>query len=184
MNSLNTLPRRVNDLIDHRYGRLEVIEFSHLIHHRYPNGNSSGTTYWRCRCECGSIKVIRGGDLRSGKIKSCGCLHRESSRSRIRKQNYKHGHTVNNVLSSEYRCWIEFRRRCVNKDRHDYKNYGGRGITVCDRWRNSFPNFLADMGRKPSPELSIDRIDNEGNYEPGNCRWATAKQQRANRRDK
>lgn len=97
--------------------------------------------------------------------------------------NLRHGHARDSrSLSSEYRCWVEIKRRCYDPTRPAWKYYGGRGITVCERWRASFGAFLADMGPKPSPDLSIDRIDNDGNYEPGNCRWATHLQQRHNSR--
>ncbi len=85
-------------------------------------------------------------------------------------------------MSVEYRCWVRLKQRCYNKNHQDYKNYGGRGIAVCKLWRESFAAFLKDVGRKPSLDLSLDRIDNDGNYEPGNCRWATRSQQQRNKR--
>jgi hypothetical protein len=94
----------------------------------------------------------------------------------------RHGDSRAAGSTSEYASWERIIQRSTNPRMHNWKYYGGRGITVCDRWRNSFENFLADMGRKPSPRLSIDRINNDGNYEPGNCRWATQKEQIANRR--
>lgn len=93
-----------------------------------------------------------------------------------------HGHTSNGRISSTYAAWYAMKGRCYNPRCAGFKNYGGRGIKVCDRWLNSFESFLADMGEKPSPELSLDRINNNGNYEPGNCRWATSSQQARNKR--
>ena len=136
---------------------------------------------WRCACSCGNMVVVVRSELKTGDTKSCGCLRKETAHLQGKK-NTKHGCAREGLEPSEYRSWVEMRRRCTNRNSIGYRYYGGRGIAVCERW-SSFENFLADMGKKPTPRHSIDRYpNNDGNYEPGNCRWATAKQQASNRR--
>ena len=168
--NVKPFPSRVKDLMGQQFGRLTVIGFLYISKYAH--------AIWKCKCVCGRETDVDGCSLRSGNTRSCGCFLRECSR----KRPYKNGHKSGGVSSPEYMCWCNMKLRCSNKHNPMYKYYGGRGISVCERWRNSFKNFLADMGLKPSPELSIDRIDNDGNYEPGNCRWTTAKEQIRNRR--
>jgi hypothetical protein len=134
----------------------------------------SGQRKWLCKCECGTVRAVSTSHLRRGKSRSCGCLERELTSARAA----THGMTG----SPEHRTWMSMRDRCRNPNAAHFECYGGRGITVCDRWANSFKNFFEDMGPKPSPAHSIDRIDVNGNYAPENCRWATVKQQRRNTR--
>lgn len=152
-----------------RFNRLVVIR--ELASVKTPNGTVNRMV--ECRCDCGAVKAFRLPLLRNGKTKSCGCFGLESRRARAT----VHGGTG----TVEYRIWMGMKARCA--DLED-ESYGGRGIRVCERWLESFAAFLEDMGPRPSPEHSIDRFPNQnGNYEPGNCRWATAKEQGRNRRD-
>lgn len=141
-----------------------------------------GQVRWRCCCSCGHVGVVVGSTLVSGRSKSCGCWNSEAAAKRARQRNHKHGHTSREGISPEYSSWVSMKGRCEYECVNSYELYGGRGIDVCDRWKNSFENFLADMGPKPSPQHSIDRIDGNKEYEPGNCRWSTALEQRHNRR--
>lgn len=162
--------RQAKDLTGMVFGRWKVLEKAGLV--------SSGRNYkWRCLCECGTTKDVVSSLLTRGESKSCGCLRREISSIRER----KHGHAVGKT-SQTYNSWSGIIQRCTNPKYWQWDNYGGRGIAVCERWL-SFENFLVDMGERP-PGTSIDRINNSGNYEPGNCRWATPTQQTANRRER
>ena len=147
------------DLTGQRYGTLTVIE-------RAPNRKSKAC--WLCQCDCGARKEVRAANLRNGNTHSCGCGSVRFKRT--------HGMTS----TPEYGIWTGMKRRCLNPRDSHWENYGGRGISICERWLNSFENFYADMGKRPSPDLSIDRYpNNDGNYEPANCRWATKSQQNA-----
>lgn len=129
------------------------------------------------RCVCGIRAVVRLENLRSGRTRSCGCLHREELAARAT----THGHTKGGKATPEFIAWCDMRRRCEDPTREGYENYGGRGIVVCERWRD-FEAFIADVGLRPDPTLSLDRIDNDGNYQPGNVRWTDRSTQNSNQR--
>jgi hypothetical protein len=154
-----------------RIGRLTVIEIAKL---------TEQGRWYRCRCDCGNEITVRGASLARENTRSCGCLKREQTAA-MGRNSAIHGHTVNKKPTPTFNSWSSMRDRCRRRKAAAYPNYGGRGIKVCDRWADSFENFLADMGERPAG-TSLDRIDPLGNYEPGNCRWATAQEQSRNRR--
>jgi len=149
------------------YGRLTVIEPGPPI-----PGSKKKT--WKCRCSCGTMRIYRQEYLRSGHTSSCGCFQREA----FSKRRTTHGKSD----TAEYHIWSQMKTRCLCSTVPGFKDYGGRGIKVCDRWRNSFAAFIQDMGPRPSLAHSIDRVNNDGNYEPGNCRWAIGREQARNTR--
>ena len=156
----------INNIQGKIFGRLTVVQFHELRKNR---------AYWFCKCDCGNIAIVSGNKLLVGRTLSCGCYGKEV----LIKSVTTHG--LSDKIP-EYRCWNGIKDRCYNINSESYNYYGGRGITVCDRWINSFENFLEDMGRKPSKLHSIDRIDNDGNYEISNCKWSTKSEQVRNRR--
>lgn len=130
-----------------------------------------------CRCQCGTERPVLLSNLKSRKSKSCGCYRSK----RTAETKVRHGHARKGRTTPEFICWQAMIGRCTRPNHVSYRNYGGRGITVCERWL-TFEEFLSDMGYRPSSLHSLDRIDVDGDYEPANCRWATRKVQRANQR--
>lgn len=163
------MPRLI-DLSGKVFGRLTVI--------REDGRDKHGQKLWLCKCECGNETHVRTGNLRSGGTSSCGCLASELSSNRMKKRLIKHGRTN----TPEYKTWQSMKSRCYNPKFPYYSDYGGRGIEVCNRWNESFKNFLDDMGEKPTPDYTIERIDNDKGYFPDNCVWASKTAQSRNQR--
>lgn len=164
------------DLVGKKFGRLTVLSFDR---------SEGGYSFWRCICECGNEKVVRAGNLRQGTVKSCGCLAKEAQLKRgltsgIGDKTRKHG----GFGTKLYGVWASMIRRCENKNQKYYPDYGGRGIKVCQEWRNDFASFRDWANESGYCEgLTIDRIDVNGDYEPSNCRWVTMSVQSLNKRN-
>lgn len=163
------MPKRIGDLTGQKFGRLTVVRF-------YGQDKYKKFT-WMCECDCGNTSIVSGSELINGRILSCGCLRKE----RIIEAKTTHGMSHSEVYA-EYR---NMKNRCYNEQAHNYKYYGGRGIKMCDRWRDDIREFYNDVSSLPNfreKGYTLDRINNDGNYEPGNVRWATASEQMINRR--
>jgi len=162
---------KVIDITGQKFGRLTAI--------KREGSNSDGKALWLCKCDCGNKVIVVGKSIRNGHTKSCGCLSVDRTRS-MGKSNLKHGDSKSRL----YNVWRGILKRCNNPNNHAYENYGGRGIKICEQWEHSYEKFMKWSFENGYEEgLSIDRIDNDGNYEPSNCRWVTASEQSRNKRD-
>jgi len=166
------MSKQKTNLCGQKFGRWTVKEEAES----YLRNTGSTIRRLLCKCDCGTERVVLACDLRSGKSKSCGCWQ-------IDNPNLKHGHARRKRVTGTYQSWVTMVSRCTNPNTQNYKYYGGRGIAVCERWlgEDGFNNFLADIGEKPKG-LSLERENNNGNYEPGNCKWATKEEQANNQR--
>lgn len=156
------------NLVGNQFGRLWIIKFDRM--------DKYGHSRWIAYCECGKLKTVTSNKLLLGKTRSCGCLQKDVT-SQLNKVRATH----RDIKSPEYKCWASMIQRCYNPKHDNFVNYGGRGIEVCSKWRESYLRFLEDVGRKPTLQHSIDRINGNGNYEPGNVRWATRSEQEKNK---
>ncbi len=166
--------QRHQDITDQRFGRLIAIRRVEKPKH-ITKGRDS---FWLCQCDCGNIHVIRARSLKHGETRSCGCLNTQVRQSGINQTTHGMSRT------KEYHAWNRMLARCYNPKTDTFKYYGGRGIKVCKQWRNSFAEFFKYTGKAPTSKYSLDRIDNNGDYEPGNVKWSTASEQQRNRRDR
>lgn len=157
-----------------RFGRLVVVSAAAK--------SRTGRSRFLCECSCGQQRIVFGSALRAGLTKSCGCIRRETAAA-LGRRRATHGETRGGVSTREYSAWIYMNRRCYDDSHPDFKKYGALGVTVCAEWRAGFEPFLAHMGRRPSDDHSVERIDPNGNYEPGNVKWATRLAQARNKRN-
>ena len=175
-NSLKSIASpKVKDLMGLRFGKLVVVGFAGIL--KYTWGSRS---LWRYRCDCGVIKIGRSSDIQ--RATSCGCVRKDALRKLFTTHGETQGRKQGKKPTPEYRTWSGIISRCENPKVKAYKDYGGRGISVCPRWRRSFGAFLSDMGRRPSPRHSIERQDNDKGYSPENCVWMLRNKQVRNRR--
>jgi hypothetical protein len=159
------------DLKDKRFGRLVA-----LCRANVPNARNA---MWQCQCDCGATTIVAAANLGTS-TSSCGCIASENGTTMLRVNRLARTDLHGESGSVEWAIWSRMKNRCNNPNNAKYHRYGGRGIKVCDRWLNSFENFLSDVGRRPSKKYSIDRINNDGDYEPDNVKWSTAMQQSRN----
>ena len=164
--------------------KLEGQKFNNLLVIKRIGTTKDNRALWECLCDCGNTKEVVTKHLKNNHVKSCGCLVSKTAINRVTKHGQAASKTKNTKATPEFSAWQNMKARCYNKKNKFYSGWGGRGITVCERWLNSFENFFADMGKKPSPLHSLDRYPNNdtGNYEPTNCRWGTDEQQTRNTR--
>ena len=163
---------KASNLVGARFADLVVIE-------QGPSGSSG--TRWYCQCDCGGVKLVSACNLKSGQVRSCGCKRdTKTGVKAMQEQNTRHGHNLRSVRTRTYSSWANMKARCLNPNATGYHYYGGRGITVCDRWLD-FENFLEDMGDRP-PGRTLDRVDNDLGYSKANCKWSTPSEQNCNQR--
>lgn len=166
------MSRKSENLTGVRFGRLTALEICGI--------DKTGSTKWKCICDCGNTKIVCASSLKKGNTKSCGCLAKEVSRELAKNlPRYKHGKRYTKL----WYVWQGMKQRCFNSNNKNYKYYGERGITICDEWKNDFNAFYEwAITNGYTDNLTIDRINNDGNYEPSNCRWVTNAEQQKNKR--